>query len=164
MAKQLPVLKACEDTSWLKEAHFQVLQQALKNLDWAFQNFFDKRAGYPRCKSKPARQSIRYPQPKEQWIRSEGRHLYLPKVGQVRLVMHRPLEGKVKNVTVSRSKSGRYFVSLQVEMEVAEPALVGSAVGIDLGLRDFLTLSVGEKIGPPKYYRQAQRERRRLVR
>jgi len=164
LARQLPVLKASEDTSWLKEAHSQVLQQALKNLDWAFQNFFDKRAGYPRYKSKRARQSIRYPQPKEKWIGLDERHIYLPKVGYVRLVMHRPLEGEMKNVTVSKTKSGRYFVSIQVEIEIAKPIFTGGAVGIDLGLRDFLTLSTGEKIEPPHYYRKAQRKRRRLAR
>ena len=88
----------------------------------------------------------------------------MPKAGQVRLVMHRPLEGEMKNVTVSKTKSGRYFVSIQVEVEMAEPAFVGSAVGIDLGLRDFLTLSTGEKIGPPQYFRHAQHKRRRLAR
>ena len=88
----------------------------------------------------------------------------MPKAGQVRLVMHRPLEGVMKNVTVSKTKSGKYFVSIQVEVEMAEPAFVGSAVGIDLGLRDFLTLSTGEKIGPPQYFRHAQHKRRRLAR
>jgi len=164
LAKQLPILKECEDTSWLKEAHSQVLQQALKNLDRAFQNFFDKRAGYPKFKSRRARQSIRYPQPREKWIGLDGRRIYLPKAGYVRLVMHRPLEGVMKNMTVSKTKSGKTFVSIQVEVEMAEPALVGSAVGIDLGLRDFLTLSTGERIEPPQYYRKAQRKRRRLAR
>jgi putative transposase len=164
LAKQLPILKAAEDTSWLREAHSQVLQQSLKNLDRAFQNFFEKRGGYPRFKSKRARQSIRYPQPKEKWVRRDGRQIYLPKVGQVRMVMHRLLEGEMKNVTVSRTKSGRYFVSIQVEVEITEPIFVGGTVGIDLGLRDFAILSTGEKIAPPHYYRKAQKQRRRLAR
>ena len=164
LTKQLPKLKASEDTSWLKEAHSQVLQQALKNLDRAFQNFFEKRGGYPRFKSKRARQSVRYPQPKSNWIGPDERHIYLPKVGRVRLIMHRPLEGVMKNVTVSKTKSGKYFVSIQVEVEIEEPAFVGGTVGIDLGLRDFVTLSTGEKITPPQYYRKAQKKRRRLAR
>ena len=117
LAKYLPKLKAEEETNWLRAGHSQVLQQALKDLDRGFQNFFDKRARYPRYKSKRARQRIRYPQPKESWIRLEGKRIYLPKVGEVRLVMHRPLEGAMKNVTVSRTKSGKYFVSIQVEMD-----------------------------------------------
>ena len=164
LAKQLPILKASEETSWLKEAHSQVLQQSLKNLDRAFRNFFEKRGGYPQFKSKRARQRIRYPQPKLNWIASDGRHIYLPKVGYVRLVMHRPLEGEMKNVTVSRTKSGKYFVSIQVEVEITEPIFAGGTVGIDLGLRDFATLSSGEKIAPPQHYRKAQLKRGSLAR
>jgi putative transposase len=164
LARQLPILKRSAETTWLKEAHSQVLQQALKDLDRAFQNFFDKRGGYPNFKSKRAKQSIRYPQPKESWLAPDGRHIYLPKVGHVRLVLHRPLEGVMKNITVSRSKSGRYFVSIQVEVEMAEPVFAGGAVGLDLGLREFATLSTGEKFAPPQYYRKTQKNRRRLAR
>jgi putative transposase len=164
LAKQLPILKASEETSWLREAHSQVLQQSRKNLDRAFQNFFGKRGRYPQFKSKRARQRIRYPQPKLNWITSDGRHIYLPKVGYVRMVMHRLLEGEMKNSTVSKTKSWKYFVSIQVEVEITEPIFLGGSVGIDLGLRDFATLSSGEKIAPPQYYRKAQQKRCNLAR
>ncbi|MBC8336901.1 MAG: transposase [Anaerolineales bacterium] len=164
LAKQLPILKKTSETTWLKEAHSQVLQQSLKDLDRAFQNFFAKRGGYPHFKSKRAKQSARYPQPKESWIAPDGRRIQLSKVGHVRLVLHRPLEGVMKNVTVSRTRSGRYFVSIQVEIEMATPIFAGGAVGLDLGLREFATLSTGEKIAPPQYYRKAQKKRRRLAR
>ena len=164
LAKCLPKLKAEEETNWLKMGHSQVLQQALKDLDRGFRNFFDKRARYPRYKSKRARQSVRYPQPKESWIRSEGRRIYLPKVGEVRFVMHRRLEGEMKNVTVSRIRSGKYFVSIQVEVEIPEPERVGGRVGIDLGVKDFGSLSTGEKVEMPQHYRKAERKRRRLAR
>ena len=82
----------------------------------------------------------------------------------MRLVMHRPLEGEMKNVTVSRTKSGKYFISIQVEVEIPEPARIGGRVGIDLGVRDFVSLSTGEKIETPQYYRKAERRRRRLAR
>jgi putative transposase len=164
LAKQLPVLKTAEKTSWLIKAHSQVLQQSLKDLDRAFRNFFDKRSGYPRFKNKYDRQSIRYPQPKEAWISADTKRIYLPKVGHLRLIMHRHLEGKMKNVTVSKTKSGKYFASIQVEVSIQEPVFAGGAVGIDLGLRDFAVLSTGEKIEPPQYYRKAQKKRRRLAR
>lgn len=140
-----------------------MLQQALKNLDRAFRNFFDRRADYPRFKSKRARQSIRYPQPKVSWIEPDEQHISLPKVGHVSLVMHRPLEGLMKNVTVSKTKSGKFFVSIQVEVEIEGPAFVGEVVGLDLGLRDFITLSNGEKIAPPQYYRKTQGKRHRRI-
>ena len=164
LAKQLPVLKATAETTWLREAHSQVLQQSLKDLDRAFQNFFEKRGGFPHFKSKRARQSIRYPQPKENWLGPDRQHIYLPKVGHVRLVLHRPLEGVMKNVTVLRAKSGKYFVSIQVEMAMEEPVFTGEAVGLDLGLWEFATLSTGEKIAPPQYYRKAQQKRKHLAR
>jgi putative transposase len=164
LANQLPMMKTMEEACWLKEAHSQVLQQALMNLGRAFDNFFDKRAGYPKFKSKRARQSIRYPQPQEKWVAPDGGRIYLSKVGHVRLVMHRPLAGVMKNVTVSETKSGKYFISLQVEVEITEPAFTGGVVGLDLGLRDFVTLSGGEKIERPQYNRKAQRKRRRLAR
>ena len=164
LADQLPGMKKRAETAWLKACHSQVLQQALIDLNEAYVNFFEKRAGYPRFKGKRARQSIRYPQPKESWIRSEGRRIYLPKVGEVRLVMHRPIEGVMKSVTVSRAKSGRYFVSIQVEMEIAEPKRIGGRVGIDLGVRDFISLSTGEKVEVLQHYRKAERKRRRLAR
>lgn len=78
--------------------------------------------------------------------------------------MHRLLEGEMKNIIVSRTKSGRTFVSIQVEVELAEPVLVGDAVGVDLGLRDFATLSTGEKYAPSHCYRKAQLKRRHIAR
>jgi putative transposase len=125
LANPLPVMKTMAETCWLKEAHCQVLQQALINLGRAFDNFFEKRAGDPKFTSKRARQSIRYPQPQEQWVAPEGRRFYLPKVGQVPRVLHRPLEGVMKNVTVSKTKSGKSLLSLKGEVQITEPAFTG---------------------------------------
>ncbi len=144
LANQLPALKMSEETAWLAEADAQVLQQKLRDLDRAFRNFFEGRAKYPRFHSRRHRQSIRYPQRVK--ADPEARRSYLPKVGWVRTVFHRPLEGKIKNVTVSRTKSGRYFASFQVELEITDPQYKGKAVGIDLGLASFLALSDGKKV------------------
>jgi len=164
LANQLPDLKRSTETAWLKAAHSQVLQQALMDLNKAYQNFFDKRAGYPRFKGKRAKQSIRYPQPKPDWISADQRQIKLPKIGWVKVKIHRPLEGEMKFVTVSRTKSGQYFVSINVEVMTEEPEVTGKEVGIDLGLYDFVTLSMGEKVKPEEYLRKAQRKRRRLAR
>ncbi|MFN8489685.1 MAG: RNA-guided endonuclease TnpB family protein [Caldilineaceae bacterium] len=154
--------------AWLKDADSQVLQQSLMDLDKAYKRFFDLDAkgmlpklkkprhdgmpgGYPSTKCKRDKQSIRYPQ-RFQFKRTEyNQFVYLPKVGWVQMVQHRPLKGTAKNVTVSKTKSGKYFVSVQCEIKTkrkAKPA--SSEVGIDLGLKDFATLSTGEKIAPPK--------------
>jgi putative transposase len=142
---------------WLKEADSQVLQQALKDLDRAYINFFAGRADYPNFKSKHDKQSIRYPQR----FKVNGNKLYLPKVGWVKTVFHRPIEGAPKghpkNCTVSKTKTGKYFVSIQCEMEVEDPQPKPFQVGIDLGLKTFATLSTGEKFDKPKYLHRSER-------
>jgi putative transposase len=89
----------------------------------------------------------------------------LPKIGKVRAVIHRPCEGKIKNVTVTKTKSGRFYASVQVELEVPEPApSVASAVGVDVGLKSFLVTSDGASIPAPRYLRKAQKRLARLQR
>src|SRR5439155_85286 len=86
------------------------------------------------------------------------------KVGWVKAVFHRLLEGTPKNVTVSKTKSGDYYVSVQCELEQANPINHGPAVGVDLGLKHFAVLSTGEKVDHPQYLRQAERRLKRLQR
>jgi putative transposase len=146
-ADELKDLKRKDDTIWLKQGHSQVLQQKLIDLDQAYVNFFEGRAEYPTFKSKRNKQSIRYPQ----GFKLEGQSIYLSKVGWVRLVLHRPLEGEMKSATVTKTKSGRYFVSIQCETEIDDPIYEGPHVGVDMGLNHFATLSTGEKIDNPRH-------------
>src|SRR5205823_5287434 len=83
--------------------------------------------------------------------------IYLPKVGLVRMVKHRTVKGIQKSASVSKTKSGKYFVSIQCEIKTKQPKPAPSEVGIDLGLKDFVTLSTGEKIEAPKFYRNGER-------
>lgn len=158
---RLKQLKDQPKYDWLKQADSQVLQQKLKDLDQAYVNLFEGRADYPRFKSKKSKQSIRYPQR----FKIEGNRIYLPKVGWVKAVFHRPIEGQMKNCTVTKTKSGKYFVSIQCEVEIDQPDCQGPEVGIDLGLIDFATLSDGSQPIPiPRYLRQAESKLRRLQR
>ena len=161
---ELKPLKKEPETEWLGQADSQVLQQKLIDLNTAYTNFFEGRAKYPKFKSKRAKQSIRYPQR----FKVEGSKISLPKVGWVKVIIHRPIEGEMKNVTVSKTKSSQYYVSIQCEVEIDEPIYDGGYIGIDLGLKDFATLSTGEKIDNPKHLRKAEkrlaREQRRLSR
>lgn len=145
---------------WLKDADSQVLQQSLGNLKKAYTNFFEGRAGYPKFKGKYSNQSIRYPQR----FRVDGSRIYLPKVGKVRVVLHRPIEGKMKNLTVSKTKTGKYFISIQCEVELPGPLPLNGVVGIDLGLKHFAVLSTGEKIDHPQYLRKSERKLKRAQR
>jgi len=158
--KEVTELKHQPDYEWLQEADSQILQQKSLDLKRAYVNFFAGRAKYPQFKSKKARQSIRYPQR----FKVEGKAIYLPKVGWVKLKQHRPIEGEMKNATVSKTKSGRYFVSIQCEMEKEDPSYQGGQIGIDLGLIDFVTASKGKPIPAPKHLRQAERKLKRLQR
>jgi len=128
-ASRLTALKRDPAFAWLQEAHSQVLQQSFMDLDRAYQNFFARRAKFPRFHKKRDKQTARYPQGVqvgEAWIA-------FPKIGRVQAVIHRPCAGKVKNVTLTKTKSGRYFASVQVEMELPEPIVQkAETVGIDL--------------------------------
>ena len=141
------------DYPWLKDADSQVIQQALMDLDKAYKNFFEGRADYPRFKRKFDKQSIRYPQR----FKVEGGHIYLPKVGWVKAVLHREIEGQMKNATVSKTKTGKFFVSIQCEVEHIQPEQKPAKVGIDLGLTTFATFSTGEKIDNPRNLKVSER-------
>jgi len=149
-----------QSTLWLKEADSQVLQQKLIDLDTAYRNFFQKRARYPRFKSKHDRQAIRYPQR----VKFSDTHTYLPKVGWVKTVFHRPLVGTQKSVTVSKTKTGRYFVSVLCEWEMEVPENHNPSVGIDLGLTHFVILSTGEHFDSPRHLRKAEKRLAKLQR
>jgi len=153
-------LKRQPDYTWLKEADSQVLQAKIEDLDRAFENFFERRANYPRFKSKKDQQSIRYPQR----FKFNGNRIYLPKVGWVKAVFHRSLEGMPKNITVSKTKSGEYYVSVQCEMEMDVSPNGKPAVGVDLGLKHFAVLNTGEKVEHPQYLRRSEQRLRRLQR
>lgn len=141
------------DHPWLKEADSQAIQQALMDLDKAYKNFFEGRADYPKFKKKHGKQSIRYPQR----FKVEGSYVYLPKVGWVKVVLHRKIEGQMKNATVSKTKTGKFFVAIQCEVEHTEPEKKPTKVGIDLGLTTFAMFSTGEKIDNPRNLKVSER-------
>jgi len=145
--KQIPQLK--KEYEWLKLTYSQCLQQVCLNLGVAFNNFFEKRAKYPRFKSKHGKQSIHYPQN----VKVLDGVLLLPMVGEVKAVFHREIEGKIKTVTVSLNKSGQYFAAILFEDDKDQPKISkeGKAVGIDLGLNHFAITSDGSKFDNPRW-------------
>jgi putative transposase len=183
MQVMLKNLKQTEAFEWLKQADSQVLQFSLGNLDTAYKNFFRMHKegtlpqgngkprkdgmpkGYPSYHSRHEEQSITYPQR----FKVNGSRIYLPKVGWVRAVFHRPMAGEMKSCTVTKTKSGNYFVSIQCEVKRPEPEFGGEKVGIDLGLRRFATLSKplpDERmvIEHPVYLRKSESKLKRLQR
>ncbi|WP_414562148.1 MULTISPECIES: RNA-guided endonuclease InsQ/TnpB family protein [unclassified Anabaena] len=140
----LPALKKAEDTCWLADCYSQVLQAATLNLTTAYKNFFDKRAGFPKFKSKHGKQSIQYPQN----VKIVDGNVKLPgNIGVVKAKIHRPIEGKIKTVTVSKTPSGKYLASILTELEGENPVISeGKIYGIDLGLKHFAVVTDGEKV------------------
>ena len=144
--KIIPQLK--KEHEWLSLTYSQCLQQVCLNLGVAFNNFFEKRAKYPRFKSKHGKQSIQYPQN----IKIADSQLILPKIGKVSAIIHREIEGKIKTVTITKNCSEQYFAAILFEDGKQKPESIaeGKAIGIDLGLTHFAITSDGSKFDNPR--------------
>lgn len=138
----LPNLKL--QHQWLKsDVYSQSLQQTTLNLSRAFINFFEKRAKYPRFKSKHGKQSVGFPQS----VQVQDDYIKLPKIGRVKAVFDRRYEGKIKTVTVTQDRTDKYFASITYELEACliSPKITDPIIGIDLGLKDFAITNDGQK-------------------
>jgi putative transposase len=151
----LPVLKKQEDTKWLSETYSQCLQVVALNLSNAFINFFERRASFPRFKSKHGKQSISYPQN----VRIVENYLKFPKLGLIYAVIHREIKGTLKTVTITKNPCGQYYASILFEDGTKKPTLSteGKAIGIDLGIKDFAVTSDGSKFNNPRWLKKHER-------
>ncbi len=156
LAGKLTVWKKEESSTFLSEAHSQILQQSLKDLDRAYKNFFAKRADFPRFKKKGVHDAFRYPQG---FKLDEGNsRIFLPKIGWVLYRNSRKTEGTPKQVTVSLS-AGKWYVSIQTERKISEPVHASqSTVGIDMGVVRFATFSDGSFISPLHSFRKHEKK------
>jgi len=152
-----------EELAFFTEVPSVVIQQSLRDLDTAYQRFFRKQSKYPKFKSKHDVQSIRFP---TNGFKYDGRNsLTLARMSSplsIKWSRTIPRAAKVKSVTISKDKSNRYFVSFLCLDSVSTKAAVESNIGIDFGLKDFITLSTGEKVTSPKFYRKAEDKLKRL--
>lgn len=154
-------LKHQEQFLFLKEVDSVALQQALRDLDRAYTNFFEKRAGYPNFKCRhDSSQSYRTLNDKHGKIRIEGRHIRLPKLGLVKIRQTRPV-GKIRNVTVKKTSTGKYFAVLLVEEEPELRPNAGGIRGIDVGIKKYYTDDRGNTVENPKHLEKAQKKLRR---
>jgi putative transposase len=143
----------------LKETDSQVLQASIRHLAAAFQNFFEKRARYPRFKSKHGKQSIQYPQR----VKLDGSTIYLPKVGKVKAVIHREIVGRIKTVTVSKNPCGHYYASILTDDGVPTIPIStdGKAIGVDVGLTHLAITSDGSKFDNPRFIAKSEKNLKR---
>ena len=143
------------------------LQQSLRDLDRGFVNFFQKRATHPIFKSKHNRhQSYRTVNQGDN-IRIAGKYIKLPKLGYVKIRQSMEV-GKIKNVTIEHTPTGKYFAVLNVEFEPQPRPNKGGRIGIDVGIKEFYSDSNGNVVSNPKYLektmRKLIREQRKLSR
>jgi putative transposase len=142
---------------FLKEVDSISLQKSAENLADSFNRYYKKQNNYPRFKSK--KNPVQSYTTKYVNTSSGGNivlinhHIKLPKLGLVRFAKSREVEGRIINATIRRNLSGKYFISLGTEIEVAELPKTGSAVGVDVGLKDFAILSDGTIYSNPKFFR-----------
>jgi putative transposase len=144
LAKQLTAWRHHPETAWLADAPVHPLQQKLKDLDRAYVNFFEKRAGFPTFKKKQKGDSFRYPDSKQFKVDQNTSRIFLPKLGWLRYRKSQEILGVPKNITV-RERCGKWFAAVQTEREVETPIHPSvSSVGVDVGIAQFATLSNGE--------------------
>ncbi|MFF9126273.1 RNA-guided endonuclease InsQ/TnpB family protein [Streptomyces sp. NPDC014889] len=168
--------KKTSERHWLGEVSAVVLQQALRDVETAYRNFFTSlkgrrkgpKVGAPRFKSrKDARQAIRFTANARWKITATGR-LNLPKIGEVRVKWSRSLPAVPSSVTVMKDAAGRYFASFVVDTDPAADAArmpdTHRTVGIDLGLTHFAVLSDGTKIDSPRFLRRAEKKLKKAQR
>jgi len=154
LSAQLTDLK--KECDWLREVNSQCLQMALRNLDNSFQNFFKGRASFPNFKKKTNKQSFQLPQSVK--VDFKNSCIDLPKFKDpIKAVLHRKFSGNIKTVTISKTPTGKYFVSILVDnhKELPKPIKSNNAVGIDLGIKTFAVCSDGTEYANPKHLRNA---------
>ncbi|MFA5764675.1 MAG: transposase [Bacilli bacterium] len=152
----------------LKQVYSQVLQNVQVRVDLAFKAFFRRvksgeEPGYPRFKGYGRYDSITY---KQLGFGIKDGKLHLAKIGDIKIKLHRPIEGTIKTCTIRRMPTGKWFACFSVEIEDTSlpPWKDGAVVGIDVGLASFATFSNGEKIANPRFFREEEKELARVQR
>lgn len=155
--KQLPNLKtSCE---WLREVNSQSLQSSLMYLDAAFTAFFKGQCKFPKFKKKTSGGSFNIPQ--NVTLIDDCKLLSIPKFKKgIKINLHRPIKGTIKQATISRTPTGKYFVSILCDTgekpKPKKPITENTTIGIDLGIKTFLVTSDGTEYDNPKFLRKAQ--------
>ena len=163
-ADTLPDLK--QASASFASLHSDVLQDALRRLDKAYQAFFGRvkrgeTPGFPRFKGERRYRSMTFSHPSKRLIRNIRKRmarLVVPKLGHITIRYHRPLpDEKIKNLTIQRKASG-WYANIAVEVANTPEVDVETTIGIDVGLESFLTTSDGDKISNPRYFRTSEQQ------
>src|SRR3989440_319827 len=153
-----PVLK--QERPSLSDVHSQILQNVAVRVDLAFKAFFRRvkageKAGYPRFRGKNRYDSFTFPQ--SGFSITHDDRVCLSKMGSVKMVYHRPIRGKMKTLTIHKSSTGKWYASFSCEIAPEHLPEKTDAVGIDVGLKTFATLSDGQEIENPRFFRAEEK-------
>ena len=147
-AATLTKLKKEENTKWLKEVNSQTLQFALRSLDTAFLNFFRGNAQFPKFKSRKYKNTFTIPQ----FGKLENNKIYVPKFKEgIKVNLHREVKGEIGKMSITKTPTGKYYVSIFTEQQIEELPKTNKQVGIDLGLKDFVITSDNKKFKNNRY-------------
>lgn len=143
----------------LSVVYSQVLQDAQERVDLAFKSFFRRakageKPGYPRFRGKGRYSSLTYPQ---FGFSLQDGTIMAAKIGELKTIIHRPLEGKIKTLTLRRHSTGKWYACFSCEVELAPLPPSEKAVGIDVGLESFATFSTGEKVANQRFFRKDEK-------
>lgn len=154
-AKHLTELKQQDGYDWLYNINAQTLQSSLRNLEVAYNNFFKKQSRFPKFHSKKNKQSIKIPQK----FKIKDNKLYIPKLkGGIEINLHRELIGKTICCYISKTPSGKYYVSFLCETDIKPLPKLDNIIGIDLGIKTLVTTSNGNKIENPKFHKKLEKK------
>lgn len=173
LKRELTQLKKLDEYKWLNDADSQALQHSIKHLTNAFKNFFKRikkgnpKAGFPKFKKKGFNRSYSTNNTMIKII--DESHIHLPKLGSVKAKIHRPIEGHIMSVIISKSRSGKYYISFNCrDVEIKDLAKTEKSVGIDLGIKSFLYTSDGDNFNLLERFKKLEeklaREQRKLSR
>ena len=161
--RECTILK--QELPWLKEVDKWALSNALRDLDKAYKNFFSKRSGYPKYRRKLDNQSYRTTKSNKTDCRIENSKIRIPKVGWLKIRQDRVIEGKVLSVTVSRTGTNKYYVSINcTDIGTLNLPKTNSKIGIDLGLKEFAITSDGQKFINNKFLYKSEQRLKRIQR
>lgn len=151
---------------FLKEVDSLALANEQMDLNQAYRNFFrDKSVGFPKFKSKKNNRSTYSTNNQKGTIFIEKGYIKLPKLkSKVKIVQHRSFRGIIKSSTISRTPTGKYFISILVETEIKKLAKTLKKVGVDVGIKDFAITSSGEVFSNPKWFRRSEKRLAKLQR
>jgi len=152
-----------KEYEWLKEVDSLALANAQMNLDKAYKNFFrDKSVGFPKFKSKKTNRFSYTTNNQGGNIHIKDNKIKLPKIGYIKIKQHREFAGLIKSCTISKTPTGKYFISILVDAEINQLSKCQNKVGIDVGLKEFAITSDGKFFGNPKHLRKSEKRLKKL--